>query len=149
MGPRVCVRRYRTICVINTIFSIITSKNYDSNYLIYFIAFLVKTSCRRVIDFRLRSNFQPTYRSFYRLVNYRRYKSIFFSPGVCGSGAASVLSEKQKRRDLVVGPRDTNPPLITPEQQNNTEVVAQVGGTATIKCYTHFLGDEMVRNNIC
>nr|XP_045617719.1 uncharacterized protein LOC123770091 [Procambarus clarkii] len=34
--------------------------------------------------------------------------------------------------------------MITPEEQNNTEVVAQLGGTATIKCYTHFLGDEMV-----
>ncbi|XP_063600340.1 uncharacterized protein LOC134776520 [Penaeus indicus] len=33
---------------------------------------------------------------------------------------------------------------MTADQQNNTEVVAQVGGTATIKCYTNFLGDETV-----
>ncbi|XP_050697051.1 uncharacterized protein LOC126985763 [Eriocheir sinensis] len=33
---------------------------------------------------------------------------------------------------------------ITPEQQNNTQVTAQVGGTATLRCYTHYLADEMV-----
>ncbi|XP_069945630.1 obscurin-like [Cherax quadricarinatus] len=40
--------------------------------------------------------------------------------------------------------RTTNLSRITPAQQNNTEVLAQVGGSVTIKCYTHFLGDEMV-----
>ncbi|XP_071538382.1 zwei Ig domain protein zig-8-like isoform X2 [Panulirus ornatus] len=68
--------------------------------------------------------------------------------GLCGveveNETASPTQSKHTRRELVVGPRDANPDLITPEQQNNTEVVAQVGGTATIKCYTHFLGDEMV-----
>ncbi|KAK8377196.1 hypothetical protein O3P69_013680 [Scylla paramamosain] len=47
-------------------------------------------------------------------------------------------------RDYIKRPRAANLADITPEQQNNTEVVAQVGGTATIKCYTHFIGDEMV-----
>ncbi|XP_069161936.1 uncharacterized protein [Procambarus clarkii] len=41
-------------------------------------------------------------------------------------------------------PRAANLAEITPDQQNNTEVMAQVGSTATIKCYTHFLGDETV-----
>ncbi|XP_071538383.1 zwei Ig domain protein zig-8-like [Panulirus ornatus] len=40
--------------------------------------------------------------------------------------------------------RGVNHRRVTPEQQNNTVVVAQVGSTATIKCYTHFYGDEMV-----
>ncbi|XP_069192175.1 zwei Ig domain protein zig-8 isoform X2 [Procambarus clarkii] len=40
--------------------------------------------------------------------------------------------------------RAANPRRVTPEQQNNTVVLAQVGRTATIKCYTHYLGDEMV-----
>ncbi|KAK8404291.1 hypothetical protein O3P69_007546 [Scylla paramamosain] len=33
---------------------------------------------------------------------------------------------------------------IKPEQQNNTEILAQVGGRVTIKCYTRFLGNEIV-----
>ncbi|XP_071518280.1 lachesin-like [Panulirus ornatus] len=40
--------------------------------------------------------------------------------------------------------RGANLSETTPATQNNTEVVAQVGGTATIKCYTTFLGDEVV-----
>ncbi|KAK8404292.1 hypothetical protein O3P69_007546 [Scylla paramamosain] len=33
---------------------------------------------------------------------------------------------------------------IKPEQQNNTEILAQVGGRVTIKCYTRFLGNEIL-----
>ncbi|XP_050723259.1 uncharacterized protein LOC127001987 [Eriocheir sinensis] len=47
-------------------------------------------------------------------------------------------------RDYIKRPRAANLAEITPEQQNNTEVVAQVGGSASIKCYTHFIGDETV-----
>lgn len=47
-------------------------------------------------------------------------------------------------RDYIKRPRAANLAEMTPEQQNNTEVVAQVGGTASIKCYTHFIGDETV-----
>ncbi|KAK8721363.1 hypothetical protein OTU49_012827 [Cherax quadricarinatus] len=78
--------------------------------------------------------------------------------GVCGWSeeetltAASASSagggggdgSSYRKRELVVGPREDPEELITPEEQNNTEVTAQLGGTATIKCYTHFLGDEMV-----
>ncbi|XP_042241115.1 zwei Ig domain protein zig-8-like [Homarus americanus] len=56
-----------------------------------------------------------------------------------------VISQNTyQKRELVVGPREATTEYITPEEQNNTEVVAQLGGTATIKCYTYFLGDEMV-----
>ncbi|XP_042873287.1 uncharacterized protein LOC122253921, partial [Penaeus japonicus] len=51
---------------------------------------------------------------------------------------------KHRRRELFTGSRATSFVGMTADQQNNTEVVAQVGGTATIKCYTNFLGDEMV-----
>ncbi|XP_042876127.1 lachesin-like [Penaeus japonicus] len=65
--------------------------------------------------------------------------------GVVGRRHGGVIIQgKQRRRDLVLGPRAATLDHVTVEQQNNTEVVAQVGGTATIKCYTHFLGDEMV-----
>ncbi|XP_071527541.1 zwei Ig domain protein zig-8-like isoform X2 [Panulirus ornatus] len=67
--------------------------------------------------------------------------------GVSGRrhNGGDMSHSKHRRRDLVDGAaRDANLEPMTPEQQNNTEVVAQVGGTATIKCYTHFLGDETV-----
>lgn len=51
-------------------------------------------------------------------------------------------------RDYIKRPRAANLAEITPEQQNNTVVVAQVGGSASIKCYTHFIGDETVSNNL-
>lgn len=37
-----------------------------------------------------------------------------------------------------------HPWRVPPSQQNNTAVTAQVGGTARIRCFTHFLADEMV-----
>ncbi|XP_069982385.1 zwei Ig domain protein zig-8 [Penaeus vannamei] len=51
---------------------------------------------------------------------------------------------KHRRRELIMGLRGETVDEITPDQQNNTEVIAQVGGTASIKCYTHHLGDDMV-----
>lgn len=60
-------------------------------------------------------------------------------------GGVLTANKQHTRRELVVGPKATTPAEVSPEQQNNTEVVAQVGGTATIKCYTHFWGDEVVR----
>ncbi|XP_068200542.1 fibronectin type III domain-containing protein-like [Palaemon carinicauda] len=53
-------------------------------------------------------------------------------------------SYEKTRRDIPETTTSTFFEGMTAEQQNNTEVVAQVGGTATIKCYTHFQGDEMV-----
>ena len=56
----------------------------------------------------------------------------------------SGVHRKHTRREVSKGGRDLNLALITPEAQNNTEYVAQLGGTANIRCYTHFLGDELV-----
>ncbi|XP_063848076.1 fibroblast growth factor receptor-like 1 isoform X2 [Scylla paramamosain] len=52
--------------------------------------------------------------------------------------------EKTVKREVVLGPRSSSQMPLTPEEQNNTVIVAQVGSTATIQCYTHYLPDEMV-----
>ncbi|XP_045126691.1 fibroblast growth factor receptor-like 1 isoform X2 [Portunus trituberculatus] len=52
--------------------------------------------------------------------------------------------EEKVKREVVLGPRGANQTPLTPEDQNNTVIVAQVGSTATIQCYTHYLPDEMV-----
>ncbi|XP_068215664.1 zwei Ig domain protein zig-8-like [Palaemon carinicauda] len=64
--------------------------------------------------------------------------------GVSGRHHDFLTFRKHRRRELIIGPRNINHDYITIEQQNNTQVTTQVGGTATLKCYTHFLGDEMV-----
>ena len=51
---------------------------------------------------------------------------------------------KHSRRELASGGRETNLALMRPEAQNNSDVLAQVGGTAVIRCYTLYLGDELV-----
>ncbi|XP_064101205.1 lachesin-like [Macrobrachium nipponense] len=64
-----------------------------------------------------------------------------------GSSSEDISVRGAQREDQTECPGDTTATFfegMTAEQQNNTEVVAQVGGTATIKCYTHFQGDETV-----
>ncbi|XP_050736920.1 zwei Ig domain protein zig-8-like isoform X2 [Eriocheir sinensis] len=51
---------------------------------------------------------------------------------------------KHNHRGTSTRSRSTHMSRIKPEQQNNTEILAQVGGSVTIKCYTHYLGNEMV-----
>lgn len=51
---------------------------------------------------------------------------------------------KHNHRGTSSRSRGNHQSRIKPDQQNNTEILAQVGGSVTIKCYTRFLGNEMV-----
>lgn len=48
------------------------------------------------------------------------------------------------RREMESGIRRTNLPFVSYEAQNNSVVVAQVGSSASLKCFTENLGEEMV-----
>ncbi|MPC88044.1 hypothetical protein E2C01_082934 [Portunus trituberculatus] len=71
----------------------------------------------------------------------RLYVNLTF---ISFEGAAGGWRHGGGGEDRSTNPR-RHPWRVPPSQQNNTAVTAQVGGTARIRCYTHFLADEMVR----
>ena len=48
-----------------------------------------------------------------------------------------------KLDDMALEPVDEDSPV---HPANNTEIVAQVGGTALLSCYTGHMSDDMVSN---
>ncbi|XP_063615086.1 uncharacterized protein LOC134788153 [Penaeus indicus] len=65
---------------------------------------------------------------------------------LCGEAGASSCPGEQSQSQgshRVLRPQSALT-SFRPEEQNNTEVVAQVGSTARIRCYTHFLGNALV-----
>ncbi|XP_071520185.1 zwei Ig domain protein zig-8-like [Panulirus ornatus] len=79
-------------------------------------------------------------------VSGRRHEGGLLHGSVTHREALPSHHGKHPRRGGLVARSRTSAGLarITPAQQNNTQVIAQVGGSVTIKCYTHYLGDEMV-----
>ena len=70
--------------------------------------------------------------------------SNFFISGSSSGHVTQALHRKHIRRELSSRGRDRNAGLVTPESQNNSIVEAQLGGTATLKCYVKHLGDHLV-----
>ena len=66
-----------------------------------------------------------------------------FLPPATDGKAFDMWARAMKLDDMALEPVDEDSPV---HPANNTEIVAQVGGTALLSCYTGHMSDDMVSN---